>query len=150
MLPSVERDYDKDGIVDPHDRCPREPGEAPFGCPDKDTDGDGLKSSVDKCPDVAGPPPTGCPPLDADNDGVANDADKCQGTFETKNGYADGDGCPDEIPKDLLEFVGTIEGIHFELDKDILKPAAKPVLDRAVAVLDKYPNVRIEIFRSHQ
>ena len=145
VLPSAERDYDGDGIVDPRDRCPREPGDAPLGCPDKDVDGDGLKASVDKCPNFAGPPPTGCPPPDADNDGVGNDDDKCQGKFETPNGFQDNDGCPDEIPRDLARYIGTVKGVTFEGTTDTLKASANVVLDRVIKLLKRYTDVRIEI-----
>jgi outer membrane protein OmpA-like peptidoglycan-associated protein len=145
VLPSAERDYDGDGFTDPRDRCPRERGAAPYGCLDRDHDGDGIKSSVDKCPNFAGPAPTGCPPPDADNDGVGNDDDKCQGTFETKNGFQDADGCPDEYPKDLVRFTGPIKGLIFDVDKATIKTGSKAVLDRAVDVLKKYADIRIEI-----
>ncbi len=145
VLPSAERDFDKDGFVDPRDRCPREAGPGPVGCPDRDVDGDGFKASVDRCPNFAGPAPDGCPPPDADNDGVGNDDDKCQGKFENMNGFQDGDGCPDEVPKDLLRFTGVIKGVTFDTETDLLKPGAAPVLDRAAAVLKRYPDVRIEI-----
>ncbi len=145
VLPSAERDFDNDGLVDPKDRCPREPGEAPLGCPDKDFDGDGLKASVDKCPQVAGPAPDGCPPPDADNDGVGNADDKCQGTFETLNGFHDRDGCPDEIPRELTRLIGTVKGVVFETDEDVLKASSKSALERAATVLKRYPDVRIEI-----
>ncbi len=145
VLPSAERDYDGDGFMDPRDRCPRERGEAPLGCPDKDVDGDGLKASVDKCPNFAGPAPDGCPPPDADNDGVGNDDDKCQGKFETVNGFADKDGCPDELPRDLVKITGTIKGVVFEDESDDLKPTSNAALDRAVKALKRYADVRIEI-----
>lgn len=145
MLPSAERDFDGDGLVDPRDRCPRDPGEAPLGCPDKDLDGDGLKASVDKCPQFAGPAPDGCPLPDADNDGVANDDDKCQGTFETLNGFQDRDGCPDELPRDLTRITGVIKGVVFETKADTLKASSKPALDRVTDLLKRYPDVRIEI-----
>ena len=36
---------------------------------------------------------------DRDGDGVTDDVDRCPSDPETKNGYLDGDGCPDEAPK---------------------------------------------------
>lgn len=144
-LPSSERDYDGDGFADPRDRCPRERGEAPLGCPDKDVDGDGFKASVDKCPNFAGDPPDGCPPPDVDNDGIGNDKDLCQGKFETLNGFQDGDGCPDEIPRELAKVTGAIMGITFTGDTDVLKPSSHAALDRAVKRLKRYAEVRFEI-----
>lgn len=143
--PSATRDFDGDGIVDPKDRCPRDRGEAPLGCPDRDDDGDGLKASLDRCPQVPGPPPNGCPLPDADSDAVADAGDRCQGEMETLNGFQDGDGCPDAIPKDLAKITGVIKGVQFDPKTDLLTPSSKPVLDRAAAVLKRYPDVRIEI-----
>jgi hypothetical protein len=42
------------------------------------------------------PPPP--PPPDTDKDGILDDADKCKDKPETKNGFEDTDGCPDEAP----------------------------------------------------
>jgi hypothetical protein len=41
------------------------------------------------------PPP---PPPDKDGDGMIDTADKCPDKAETKNGFEDNDGCPDEAP----------------------------------------------------
>ena len=38
------------------------------------------------------------PPPDKDGDGILDDADKCADKPETKNGFEDTDGCPDEKP----------------------------------------------------
>src|SRR5437016_3483062 len=37
------------------------------------------------------------PSLDPDGDGIIGDADKCPNEPETKNGFEDEDGCPDEV-----------------------------------------------------
>lgn len=115
--PSATRDFDSDGFMDPQDRCPRDRGIAPLGCPEPDYDGDGLVDAVDRCMKLA----------------------------EHRNGYQDSDGCPDEIPQDLAALTGVIKGIYFDLDKDTIKPKSHPALDRAVDVLSKYPAVRIEV-----
>ncbi len=140
-----ERDRDGDGFMDSQDACPDVPGIAPDGCPEKDRDGDGFLDSVDKCPDDPGVEPDGCPIPDTDGDGILDPVDKCPTVPETKNGYQDEDGCPDEIPMQLAKFTGTIKGIYFDLDKDTIKPKSKPVLDRAVAVLNEFNTIRIEI-----
>jgi len=82
---------------------------------------------------------------DTDGDGTADPEDKCPTVPETRNGYQDEDGCPDEIPMQLAKFTGTIKGIYFDLDKDTIKPKSKPVLDRAVSVLNEFSTIRIEI-----
>ena len=140
-----ERDRDGDGFMDSQDACPDVPGIAPDGCPEKDRDGDGFLDSVDKCPDDPGVEPDGCPIPDTDGDGILDPEDKCPTVPETKNGYQDEDGCPDEIPMQLAKFTGTIKGIYFDLDKDTIKPKSRPVLDRAVAVLNEFNTIRIEI-----
>ncbi len=139
------RDRDEDGFMDPEDACPDVPGVAPDGCPIKDRDGDGFLDNVDKCPDDPGVEPDGCPIPDTDGDGILDPDDKCPTQPETRNGYQDEDGCPDEIPAPLAKFTGTIKGIYFDLDKDTIKPKSRPVLDRAVAVLKEFPTIRIEI-----
>lgn len=54
-------DSDGDGIPDPQDACPAQPGLPEFdGCPDRD--GDQVPDNVDKCPDKPGPAENdGCP-----------------------------------------------------------------------------------------
>lgn len=69
----------------------------------------------------------------------------CRFIQETVNGYHDAEGCPDEIPPDLAAFTGVIDGIQFELDKDVLRRSSRRVLDRAAFVLRKYHAVRIQI-----
>jgi|GEM_PF-245657 len=140
-----ERDRDGDGFMDSQDACPDVPGIAPDGCPEKDRDGDGFLDSVDKCPDDPGVEPDGCPIPDTDSDGILDPDDKCPTVPETKNGFQDEDGCPDEIPLQLAKFTGTIKGIYFDLDKDTIKPKSRPVLDRAVAVLNEFNTIRIEV-----
>ncbi|MCB9565732.1 MAG: OmpA family protein [Myxococcales bacterium] len=140
-----EKDRDGDGFLDSQDACPDTPGIAPDGCPEKDRDGDGILDSQDKCPDTPGVPPDGCPIPDTDGDGILDLNDKCVTEPETRNGYEDEDGCPDEIPEQVNQFTGVIRGIYFDLNKDTIKPKSKPVLDRAVDVLKEFPSINIEI-----
>ncbi|MBL9103677.1 MAG: OmpA family protein [Myxococcales bacterium] len=140
-----ERDRDGDGFMDSQDACPDVPGIAPDGCPERDRDGDGFLDSVDRCPDDPGVEPDGCPIPDRDGDGILDPADECIDKPETRNGYLDDDGCPDELPPKVPTIVGTIKGIYFDLDKDTIKPKSRPVLDRAVAILKEFPSIRIEI-----
>lgn len=76
-------------------------------------------------------------------------SDACPGAQETINGYLDGDGCPDELPADLAAITGVIDGLVFDFDKDTIKVASFPVLQRIAAVLQRYPDVKIEI-RGHE
>ncbi|MCA9718993.1 MAG: thrombospondin type 3 repeat-containing protein, partial [Myxococcales bacterium] len=139
-----EYDRDGDGFFDNQDACPDVPGIAPDGCPEKDRDGDGFLDSQDACPDTPGVEPDGCPIPDTDGDGILDPDDQCVTQPETRNGYQDEDGCPDEIPPKLAKFTGAIKGIYFDFNKDTIKPKSKPVLDRAVSVLDEFPSIRIE------
>ncbi len=136
---------DGDYLIDARDVCPDVPGVAPDGCPERDSDGDGFLDSVDSCPDDPGVEPRGCPIPDSDGDGILDPDDACIGKQETKNGFNDENGCPDEIPVELAKYTGTIKGILFDLDRDTLRPRSRPVLDRAVRVLQNYSTVRIEI-----
>lgn len=82
-------DYDRDGIPDEEDRCPRAAGAASAqGCPD--ADGDGIEDLVDMCPFQSGALAlNGCP--DRDGDGIADLIDQCPDVM----GDATAEGCPD-------------------------------------------------------
>lgn len=166
-------DSDRDGFADPSDKCPKEPGIAPDGCPDKDSDGDTVLDSKDVCPAEPGPanqggcptrdmdkdaipddfdkcptvpgPLNGCPDLDQDKDGINTPDDKCPDKAEIKNGFDDDDGCPDEIPEKMKKFTGVIKGIEFDTGKDTIRAASDGVLNGALIVLQEYPKTRIEV-----
>ena len=138
-------DSDDDGVVDPEDHCPREAGDQANGCPDPDKDGDGVAVPCDKCANEKGVAPDGCPIRDSDGDGFMDDVDKCGDKPETKNGFEDGDGCPDEVPTEVQKFSGTIEGILFQHNDSKILPRSFRTLDEAVTVLAKYPDIKIEI-----
>ena len=64
-----------------------------------DSDGDGITDDVDKCPKEPGDPPDGCPKAkDSDGDGIMDDVDRCKTEPETVNSFEDDDGCPDKVP----------------------------------------------------
>src|SRR3569832_2518873 len=115
-----------------------------------DPDGDGIAGAADKCPDVAEDKDgfedeDGCPDPDNDKDGIPDAQDKCPNEPETDNGINDDDGCPDEVPQAVKKFTGVIEGINFKTGSDKIRPGSYAILDRAVAVLKDYPDIRIEI-----
>jgi outer membrane protein OmpA-like peptidoglycan-associated protein len=144
-LPPPDPDRDDDGFPNERDTCPDVPGVSPDGCPPRDSDEDGFIDSEDACPYEKGVEPDGCPTRDQDGDGITDDRDQCIDRPETDNGYQDEDGCPDELPEEIKEFQGVIEGIEFELDSAIIREGSKPILDRAVKVLRDYGDIRIEI-----
>ncbi len=139
-----DKDTDGDGVMDSKDVCPAEAGKTACGCPVKDTDGDGLPDELDKCPTEPGPN-NGCPDLDGDKDGINTPEDKCPDQPETKNNFDDADGCPDEIPETIKKFTGVIAGIEFDRGKDTIRPVSEPVLTNALSILKEYPQLRFEI-----
>lgn len=148
-------DNDKDGIPDALDKCPNDPEDKDGfqdqdGCPDYDNDNDGIPDAMDKCPndpeDKDGfQDDDGCPDPDNDNDGIPDIRDKCPNQAETFNGYQDDDGCPDEIPAAVQKFTGVIEGINFKTNSADITSGSFVLLDRAVKVLQDYPDVSLEI-----
>ena len=153
--PSKDDDPDKDGIVGAADKCPTEAEdkdgfEDTDGCPDLDNDGDGIADATDKCPTEAEDKDgfedeDGCPDPDNDGDGVPDAADKCVDKPETKNGFEDDDGCPDEIPEKLKQFTGVIQGINFKTSSADLAGNSATQLDKAVAVLAEFKDIKLEI-----
>ncbi|MGA9655188.1 MAG: OmpA family protein [Polyangia bacterium] len=148
-------DNDGDGIPDALDKCPNEPEDKDGyqdedGCPDLDNDGDGIPDALDKCPnepeDKDGfQDDDGCPDPDNDGDGIPDALDKCPNEPETFNNYMDEDGCPDEVPAAVKKFTGVIEGINFKTGSADILPGSYVMLDRAVKVLQDYPEVNLEI-----
>jgi OOP family OmpA-OmpF porin len=149
------KDSDGDGLLDNVDKCPAEAEdmdgfEDDNGCPDADNDGDGIADAADQCRDEAEDKDgfeddNGCPDADNDGDGIVDAKDSCVGEPESRNGFQDGDGCPDELPEQIKQYTGTIQGIRFAFNSDRILPASFPVLDKAVAVLKEFPELRVEI-----
>ena len=141
----VERDGDGDGVVDSGDRCPAAAGTGADGCAESDRDGDRVADRGDRCPDTPGEMGDGCPVPDSDGDGFLDPDDRCPDVAETTNGFADADGCADELPADLVAISGVLVGVTFELNKDTLKKSSWTALDGVVAALTKYADVRVQI-----
>jgi outer membrane protein OmpA-like peptidoglycan-associated protein len=149
------KDSDSDGLMDPDDKCPAQAEDKDGftdedGCPDPDNDADGINDTADQCPVEAEDKDgftdeDGCPDADNDGDGIADAADQCPGEAEARNGFQDTDGCPDELPEQVKRYTGTIQGIRFANNSDRILPPSFPVLDKAVAVLQEFPDLRLEI-----
>ena len=78
----------------------------------------------------------GCDALDGDNDGVNNCNDRCP---DSQAGQTIGaDGCPVQLVIDL-------KGVNFDFDKATLRDDSVAILDQAVAVLNKYPQLRVAV-----
>ena len=101
-------------------------------------------------PIVAEPPPPPPEPevemdVDKDSDGLNDADDKCPDQPETKNGYQDDDGCPDEIPTALKKFSGSVQGVNFKSGSAELLPASLKILDAAAKALAEFPNLKVEV-----
>lgn len=82
------------------------------------------------------PEPEPTPPPDSDDDGVADPDDECPGT--EPGTPVDLDGCPAEEAIDL-------PGVTFEFDSARLTDGAREVLERAVRILERHPDLVIEV-----
>lgn len=104
--PPAPADADGDGIRDPDDACPDQPGQSSTernrnGCPaPEDTDRDGIIDDLDACPDVSGVSSdeavkNGCPlPVDTDGDGIFDPEDACPQEAGPTSEDSSKHGCP--------------------------------------------------------
>lgn len=155
VMPTPEDpDTDGDGITDSRDSCILEPEDKDNyldedGCPEGDNDLDGIPDSADKCPNDPEDPDgfedtDGCPDPDNDKDQLADVDDQCPNEAGPRDGEKP--GCP---PKPLVvvtdKEIRITQQIHFEFDKDVIRSESFPILDAVVDVLQKNPNITIEI-----
>lgn len=148
-------DTDGDGIPDSVDQCILAPEDKDGyldndGCPDVDNDLDGIPDTADKCPNQPEDPDgyedsDGCPDLDNDKDGVPDLKDQCPNTPGSKTKQPL--GCP---VKPALVVVTNCEikitqQIHFAFNKAIIRRESYPVLDAVVDVMNKNPDIKIEV-----
>ena len=163
-LKQIKKDYDKDGVIDEEDECPKIKGSASLkGCPDRDgdgiadkedecpddpglkiykgcpdRDGDGVIDKKDRCPDVPGIQELdGCP--DSDGDGLQDALDRCP----NEKGPIENLGCPEAPSIDTLEYV--FEHLQFGFNKAILNFHAQNLLTMAGRYLDNHPTMIIKI-----
>jgi OmpA-OmpF porin, OOP family len=77
-----------------------------------------------------------CADMDDDGDGVNNCDDKCPGS---QAGQTIGpDGCPVPVSIDL-------KGVNFDFDKATLRPDAVSILNEAIEILKRYPDLKVEV-----
>ena len=77
-----------------------------------------------------------CADMDDDGDGVNNCDDKCPGS---QAGQTIGpDGCPVPVSIDL-------KGVNFDFDKSDLRPDAIAILNEAIEILKRYPDLKVEV-----
>jgi OOP family OmpA-OmpF porin len=88
---------------------------------------------VAPAPEPAAP---SCSDMDDDGDGVNNCDDKCPGS---QAGQTIGpDGCPVPVSIDL-------KGVNFDFDKSTLRPDAVAILNEAIEILKRYPDLKVEV-----
>jgi len=149
-----DSDIDGDGVPDSLDSCVVEPEDKDGyldedGCPDPDNDLDTVLDATDKCPLEAEDPDSyedsdGCPDPDNDNDTVPDVKDQCPN--EVGSTTEEPLGCP----KNALVIVTDCEvkitqQVHFEFNKDKIRPESFALLDAVVDVLNKNPAIKVEI-----
>jgi len=153
-------DTDGDGIPDSKDQCVLQPEDKDGyqdadGCPDIDNDLDLIPDDKDKDPvtgkSCANDPEDpdgfedadGCPDLDNDKDGVPDLEDMCP----NEPGPASNKGCP--LKPSLVvvtdKEIKILQQIHFQFDKDKIRPESYRILDAVVEALKAYPKIRIEV-----
>ncbi|MBJ6979680.1 MULTISPECIES: OmpA family protein [unclassified Luteimonas] len=77
-----------------------------------------------------------CADMDSDGDGVNDCDDKCPGS---QAGQTIGpDGCPVPVSIDL-------KGVNFDFDKSTLRPDAVSILNEAIEILKRYPELKVEV-----
>ena len=137
-------DTDEDTVPDYKDQCPETPKGVKVdsvGCP-LDSDKDGVFDGPDKCPDTpegVAVDANGCP-LDTDKDGVPDYRDKCPNTLPGIK--VNRRGCPLRRKEDL-DYLK--KGIQFEFDSAKLLASSYPTLDDIIALLEKIPEVKLEV-----
>ncbi|KYF50649.1 hypothetical protein BE08_07350 [Sorangium cellulosum] len=154
-------DTDGDGITDSKDSCVLLPEDKDGyldedGCPELDNDLDTVPDLNDKdstgknCMNDPEDPDgyedaDGCPEPDNDQDTVIDLEDQCP----NEPGVVGGDkpGCPKKPSLVIVteKEIKITQQIHFEFDKDKIRPESFPILDAVVDVLQQNPKIKIEI-----
>lgn len=150
-----DEDNDLDGIIDIRDVCMNKAEDLDDwidhdGCPEPDNDSDGVLDLDDDCPNQAGPVDNkGCPSSDRDSDGVSDASDRCPDAPETRNGYLDDDGCPDEANqrvKVTQTQILTMEPVRWmSRNSDEIEASSVGMLGDIVRVMSDVPDMRLRI-----
>ena len=87
-------------------------------------------------PPAITPAAPSCAELDDDGDGVNNCDDRCP---DSRAGQTIGaDGCPVPVSIDL-------KGVNFDFDKSTLRADSRAILDDALGILERYPDMKVEV-----
>ena len=169
--PVVEKDTDKDGIVDSKDKCPDVPGIIKYGgCPIPDTDKDNINDEEDACPKVPGIAKyKGCPIPDTDGDGLNDEEDKCPKVAGVAR-YGgcpipdtDGDGVNDEVDKcpntpgtinnngcpELAIYNFDYKNIQFNSSSTVLTKNSIVELNKLVTILKDHTEIKRVMIDGH-
>jgi OmpA-OmpF porin, OOP family len=154
-------DTDGDGIVDSKDSCVLSSEDKDGyldddGCPDPDNDLDTVPDANDKdstgksCMNEPEDPDgyedaDGCPEPDNDKDMVPDIEDQCP--MEPGPPGGDKPGCPKKPSLVIVteKEIKITQQIHFEFDKDKIRPESFPILDAVTDVLKQNPKIKLEI-----
>ncbi len=124
-LPDGREDANRNGVLDDDETDPRR----------ADTDGGGMGDAEEIGDPAQDPRYRGDD--DRDEDGVPNPLDQCPETEE--GAEVDGAGCP------VLQARMTLEGVRFRTNRADILPESEPTLQRALELLRRHPELRIEI-----
>ena len=154
-------DTDGDGLADSKDSCVLTPEDKDSyldddGCPELDNDLDTVLDDKDKdetgksCANDPEDPDgyedaDGCPEPDNDKDTVVDLEDQCP----NEPGVVGGDkpGCPKKPSLVIVteKEIKITQQIHFEFDKDKIRPESFAILDAVADVLVQNPKIKIDI-----
>lgn len=96
------------------------------------------------------PPPRPPAPVEVDTDlsGALESVDGCVDVPETRNGLADGDGCPDEIPAELAAALAPVRWTPrelAELQRGRVGRRVALALQRVAGAMRAHPDIVVEI-----
>jgi OOP family OmpA-OmpF porin len=107
--------------------CPRVTAELPEATPEATPLAQERVSTVDPAPD-----------------------DRCPTEAECENGIADGDGCPERVPDEVMAIVGVIAGLKFSNSySGEIEASSFPQLEHIVEILAAHPELRVDIRAHH-
>jgi OOP family OmpA-OmpF porin len=135
---------DKDAYLD-EDGCPEPDNDLDTVVDDSDRDGAGKDCRNDPEDPDGFEDADGCPDPDNDKDTVVDLDDQCPNEPGEPGG--DKPGCPKKPSLVIVteKEIKITQQIHFEFDKDRIRPESFPILDAVVDVLVQNPKIRIEI-----
>jgi outer membrane protein OmpA-like peptidoglycan-associated protein len=153
-------DTDRDGVMDPDDRCPavpagRHPDRVRRGCPENDRDGDDVPDVTDLCGDVpAGPQPDaarpGCPvPPPPSPPPACPACPACEACPAPAAPAPAPTPAPTAAPAPTPTPAATIvrgrivisDSIYFDTSRATIQSRSYPILDAVVQVLRDHPEV---------